>query len=71
MGETRERGKSRWFVVLTWLAVVYMLPFASVAIDEYLLETYWFSDHMPSGFNEAMRTIYPFYKLLNREDRSN
>lgn len=53
--------------IVWWLVAalsLYFLPFIAIAIDEKVLKTFWFSDHLPDWCGEVFRTIYPFYKLL-------
>jgi len=61
---THSSGGTFWCWFLGALAL-YLIPFMAVMIDERVLKTFWFSQALPKWVGDFMRTIYPFWKLLN------
>lgn len=44
--------------------MIYLLPFIAVMVDETVLHTHWFYNHLPAWVGEVLRAMYPFYKLF-------
>jgi hypothetical protein len=59
------RGLGTALLCALGLLVVYLLPFVTIMIDEFVLGTNWFSRHLPDSVGDVMRTIYPFHKYFH------
>ena len=42
------------------LLVIYILPLFAVAVDEFVLRTFWFVKNFPDGSREMFFKVYPF-----------
>ncbi len=62
--EADHVGSYSWWVF--GVIGLYLLPFVVVTADEKVFKTYWFASHLPAWVGDAMRTIYPFYKIFYR-----
>jgi hypothetical protein len=58
-----ERLSGVWAAIIT-LLILYSLPLALVAVDEFVLGTYWFVTTFPDGSREVFLTVYPFVRFL-------
>jgi hypothetical protein len=58
-----ERWSALWATLIIAL-IVYVLPLIALAIDEYVLGTYWISRAAPAGSREVLFNVYPFLNFL-------
>ena len=63
---TEKQNGAGWPMLCGLLTVLglYLVPFIVIVIDEKLLGTNWYYEHLPEWAVEVLRTIYPFYRLL-------
>ncbi len=65
--EERRPGEAVWIRLLEWFGIlsgIYIMPFVVVFIDEFVLRTYWFVNHLPAGMEGIFRAVYPFHRLF-------
>lgn len=60
---TGDRLSGVWATIIT-LLILYFLPLVLVAVDEFVLGTYWFVKTFPDGAREVFLAVYPFVRFL-------
>lgn len=58
---------NRWApfcALLVMAVVVYLLPLIALAIDEFVLKTYWIARQFPPGARTVFFDVYPFLKFM-------
>jgi hypothetical protein len=56
----QSRHGSPVAAIVVLLLVLYVLPLIAVAIDEFVLRTFWFVKNFPVGSREMFFKVYPF-----------
>jgi len=58
----QSRHGSPVAAILILLLVLYLLPLLAVAIDEFVLRTFWFVRNFPDGSRDRFFDVYPFLR---------
>jgi hypothetical protein len=62
--DSHEPRRSGLQLAIIAAIVIYLLPLLAVAIDEIVLETYWFFSNFPKGSRSLFFDVYPFLRFL-------
>ncbi len=59
--EPRRSGAVAFLVIAV---VIDIVPLIAVAIDEFVLKTYWLARNFPKGSRAVFFDVYPFLRFL-------
>lgn len=61
-GAAESRHGSPVAAIVILLLALYVLPLIAVAIDEFVLRTFWFVRNFPDGSRSRFFDVYPFLR---------
>jgi hypothetical protein len=61
---TTENRWSAWYGPAIAAIVIYVLPLLALAVDEFVLGTYWIHRQFPPGARTVFFDAYPFLTFL-------